>query len=294
MAQGNAKQGLFLALTAFTWWGLLTPAYFKWVGFADPVEVLCHRAIFSMPICAALISYNKGWREVRTVLKEPKAVLSLVCSSLTVGFNWGIYIWSVIAGYVLQGSLGYYIVPVLNVLVGVVILKERLSRWQVGAVLLAGAGTINLTLAVGEPPWVALLIAGSFAAYGLLRKTMTMGAVGGLFVETLIMWPFALAWLVWLWLDGELAFSSHGLGGAFALILVGPITTIPLLCFTHAARLLRMSTIGLCQYWAPSLMFILAVFVYREPFTASHLITFICIWIGCGLYVLDSWRQQSG
>ena len=293
MNRSDAKHGLFLAISAFTWWGLLTPAYFKWVGFADPVEVLCHRVVFSLPVCAILLSYSKGWREAGAALKDRKVLLTLLASSLVVGFNWGIYIWSVIAGYVLQGSLGYYIVPLLNVLLGVLVLNERLSRWQIAAVLTAAAGTINLTMAVGELPWVALLIAGSFAVYGLLRKTVAMGALGGLLVETALMFPFALAWLIWLGWNGELAFLKHGLYGAFLISLVGIITAVPLLCFTRAARLLRMSTVGLCQYWAPSLMFILAVFVYDEPFTVSHLATFICIWIGCGLYVLDSWRHQS-
>ena len=293
MPRTDSKTGLFMALSAFVWWGLLTPAYFKWVGFADPVELLCHRAVFSVPVCALLLFFTKGWPQVRAALTDRAQTGRLLLSASMVGFNWGIYIYSIVAGYVLQGSLGYYIVPLLNILLGVLALKERLTRWQTAAVLIAASGTLNLTLALGELPWIALLIAGSFAVYGLLRKTMPIGAVGGLFVETLFMFPFALAYLIWLWWNQELAFFNHGLEGIVGISLVGLMTSIPLLSFTRAARLLRMSTVGLCQYTAPTLMFVLAVFVYDEPFTISHLITFICIWTGCAIYVADSWRART-
>jgi chloramphenicol-sensitive protein RarD len=288
--QSQTGRGLFLAICAFSWWGL-TPPYFKLVGFADPLEILCHRVIWALPICALLLCRSHGFSEVRQSLKSRKVALAMAASTIIVGLNWGFYIWAIIAGHVLQGSLGYYIAPLLNVMLGVVFLGERLSRWQLGAVIIAALGTINLSIALGEPPWIALVLAGLATAYGLIRKTVAIGALGGFFIETLLLTPPSLLYLIWLWHDGSLAFFSHGIYGGAMLFLAGLVTAVPMLCFTQAARLLRLSTLGICQYWSPTLMFILAVFVYQEPFTFTHLATFTCIWAGCALYIADSLRM---
>lgn len=281
------KTGVFFALAAFGFWGLV-PIYFKSLGRVTPLEILAHRVIWSVLLTAVLIFLAKDWSGLRGALSSKGVWRTLSATSLLVTLNWLVFIYAVNTDRILQASLGYYINPLVNVLLGVIFLRERLRPLQLVAVLFAAAGTANITIQFGRVPWIALILAFSFGTYGLLRKTVRIEAVNGLFVETALISPLALGYLIYLGIDGNLAFGTAGSKITLLLFLAGAVTAFPLVWFTNAARRLRYSTLGLLQYLAPSLMFLLAVFRYGEPFTLMNLITFGCIWTGLAVFVLDS------
>ncbi len=282
---------MLYALAAFIFWGL-TPIYFKAVDQVPPLELLAHRVVWSVPLIALLITMGRQWGELRRALAAPKVWLVLGITTCLISNNWFVFIYAMVSGQVLAASLGYFINPLVNVVLGMVFLKERLRPWQAAAVLLAAAGTLNLALGYGQLPWISLTLAVSFSAYGLLRKTVPIESLNGLFVETGFLLPPALAYLLWLAVAGQGAFVSDGLEISGLLFLSGAVTALPLIWFTSAARRLPYTTLGLFQYLGPSLQFCLAVFVYKEPFTVSHLITFGCIWVGLAVYMTDSFRAQ--
>lgn len=285
---------MLCALAAFGFWGFV-PIYFKAIDHVPPQEVLCHRVLWSVPIIALMITLFRDWKSLATGLGSLRILGTLFASATLLALNWFVFIYAVSTGRILQASLGYYINPLVNVLLGIVFLKERLRPLQAVAVLLAAGGTINLTLHYGKLPWISLVLAVSFAFYGLIRKTVRIGSVNGLFVETTLIAPFALAFLLWKAQHGGVAFGNAGLQTSTFLVLAGAVTTFPLVCFTSGARRLRLSTIGLLQYLAPSLMFMLAVFFYGEALNLVSGITFGLIWIGLAIFVLDSMvlRQHS-
>jgi chloramphenicol-sensitive protein RarD len=205
-----------------------------------------------------------------------------------VSLNWLVYIWAVFTERVLETSLGYFINPLVSVLLGVIFLGERLRPWQVVAVALAGVGVLNLAFGAADFPWIALTLAFSFGTYGLIRKTVAVGSVDGLLVETTLLLPFAIAFLAYLAITGGGNFATGGLQISVLLVLAGPATALPLIWFTSAARRLRLSTVGFFQYIAPSCQFLLAVVLFGEPFTTTHLITFACIWLALALFTADS------
>ena len=292
-ASREQKLGVFSALAAYGFWGFV-PVYFKAVGHVSALEILSHRVIWSVPLTALLIFLAKDWSGLKKSLSSKGVLRTLFVSALLVTTNWLIFIYAVITDRILQASLGYYINPLVNVLLGVIFLRERLRPLQVMAVLLAAAGTANITIHYGRFPWIALALAFSFGTYGLLRKTVRIEAVNGLFVETALIFPLALGYLIYLAQHGGLAFGSIDHRTTLVLFLAGAVTTFPLIWFTSAARRLRYSTMGLLQYLAPSLMFLLAVFRYGETFTLVNLVTFGCIWTGLALYLIDSFYLQAG
>jgi chloramphenicol-sensitive protein RarD len=253
-------------------------------------EIILHRIVWSFIFLVPLIIMMRRWQEFIDALKNTRTLLILLFTALIIGGNWLLYIWAVNSGYLLQASLGYYINPLVNVVLGVAFLKERLRVLQILAVALATAGVIYLTVYYGEFPWIALTLAVTFGFYGLIRKVIPVGSLVGLTVETLLLSIPALVYLFYL--DG------HGQGSIFRvslkldLLLMGcaPLTAIPLLCFTLGARRLYLSTLGLLQYIAPSCMFILAVFLFREPFSIAQVVTFILIWAALAIYSTDSMR----
>ncbi|MEW6266564.1 MAG: EamA family transporter RarD [Thermodesulfobacteriota bacterium] len=285
------KKGLLYGLAAFCIWGL-NPLYFKAVAHVTPLEVLCHRVIWSVPLTALWITLIGGWPAVKNALGQRLVLLTLLLSSLIVAANWLMFIYAIGAGRVLECSLGYFINPLVNVLLGLIFLRERLRRAQTAAVLSAAAGTALLTVNYGSPPWISLFLAFSFGFYGLLRKTVRIDSVGGLFVETTLLFVPALAYLGYLTYNQGLAFGSQGWPTAILLFSAGAVTSIPLVAFTSAARRLQYSTIGLLQYLAPTLQFLLAVFRYHEPFTRVHLISFSFIWLGLLVFMADSLAFQ--
>lgn len=287
--QVSPRQGLAYGLLAYLVWGFF-PVYFKALHEIPPLEVVAHRIVWSVLFLLVLAAASGRWDEVRAAFASRRVLLTLVGSTTLITVNWLVFIYAVEQGQVLQSSLGYFINPLVNVLLGMVFLRERLRPLQIVSLLLALAGVTLLTIRVGAVPWISLALAASFGFYGLLRKTAPVEALAGLLVETLLTGPLALAYLLWLGAHGEGAFPTAVAKGALWLPLAGILTATPLLLFAAAARRLRLATIGFLQYLTPSLHFALAVLVYGEPFTPAHMLTFILIWSGLALYTADAVR----
>jgi chloramphenicol-sensitive protein RarD len=277
------------AASAFLIWGI-SPIYWKALRALPAFEIILHRMVWSFFFLLPLIIMMRRWREFIGALKNHRTLLLLLLTALLVGTNWLLYVWAVNHDRLLQASLGYYINPLVNVVLGTVFLKERLRRLQILAVLLAAVGVIYLTFSYGHFPWIALTLGVTFGLYGLIRKIAPVGSLVGLTVETLLLSIPALVYLFYL--------DSHGRGAIFRinlktdLMLMGCalVTAIPLLFFTLGARRLYLSTVGLLQYIAPSSMFILAVFLFREPFSSAQVVTFFLIWTALAIYSTDSVR----
>ena len=279
------------ALLAFGAWGF-NPIYFKAVGGVPALEILASRVIWSLPLLIVLVVIARRWPVIRQALGEKRTILALLCSTTILMVNWLIYIHAMNTDRVLESSLGYFINPLVNVIFGLVIFKERLRPWQVLAVGLAAVGVLNLVLRAGTVPWIALSLAGTFSIYGLIRKLVKLGSVEGLLVETTLVLPVALGYAVYLALSGQAHFLAHGWRLDLLIILAGPITAVPLIWFTSAARRLDYSTVGIFQYIAPSIQFLLGVFVYGEPFGPVQLVTFACIWTALVIFTADSLRHM--
>jgi chloramphenicol-sensitive protein RarD len=277
------------AASAFLIWGI-SPIYWKALRAVPALEIILHRMVWSFFFLVPLIIIMRRWQEFIDTLKNHRTLLIFLFTALIIGGNWLLYIWAVNNDNLLQASLGYYINPLVNVVLGIVFLKERLRAPQILAVVLATAGVLYLTIYYGEFPWIALTLAVSFGLYGLIRKVAPVGSLVGLAVETLLLSIPALVYLFYL--------DSQGQGSIFRvslkldLLLMGCalVTAIPLLFFTLGARRLYLSTIGLLQYIAPSCMFILAVFLFHEPFSSAQVVTFILIWTALAIYSTDSVR----
>lgn len=282
------KEGLFYALAAFGFWGLVA-VYFKALQHVPSIEVLAHRVFWSIPVTAFLLCIGRGWGRLRVSLGYPKVLKTLFFSASLVLINWFVFIYAIQTGRVVEASLGYYINPLVNVLLGTIFLRERLRRTQAAAVALAAAGTLNLLIFQGTLPWIALVLAFSFGLYGLLRKTVAMEPVAGLFVEAVLMAPLALGYLIFLGIRTQICFGLVDATTTFLLAMAGAVTAFPLVWFTHAARRLQLSTLGLIQYLAPTLQFFLGVIAYGEPFGWAQLITFCCIWVGVGIFAAETW-----
>ncbi|WP_181358973.1 EamA family transporter RarD [Pseudothauera lacus] len=285
MNAGGARHAVPAAFTAFAIWGL-APLYFKAVGSVPPVEIVAHRVLWSALLLAALLALWRGFGHLRRLRTEPRLLAVLTLTAVLTGSNWLVFVWAISADRVLEASLGYFINPLVSVLLGRLFLGERLRPLQQVAVALACAGVLWRMLQVGALPWVALFLALTFGFYGLLRKRAPIDAVSGLFVETLLTLPLALAWLGWLAVHGELNFG-HGAATDWLLPLAGVLTAVPLMLFAFGAQRLPLSTIGFLQYIAPTLNFVLAVFVFREPFDNLQLIGFGLIWAALAVYSLD-------
>ena len=282
------RLGVVYAVAAYTWWGLC-PVYFKAIAQVSAVQVLAHRVIWSLLLLGGLIAWQRRWPDVRRIIRDRATLFRLGLTTILIANNWGIFIWAVAHGELLQASFGYFINPLINVLLGVVFLRERLRRAQFLSVILAALGVGYLITVYGSVPWIALVLALSFGFYGLLRKTMRADALVGLSVETGLLAPLAILYLMFMDLRGTGAFLHHGWRLDVLLASAGVITAVPLLWFAAAARRLRYATIGFIQYLAPTGQMLLAV-VFGEPFTRDHLISFTCIWVALALYSIDAWR----
>jgi chloramphenicol-sensitive protein RarD len=288
-ARRAAAAGVLYAGMAFFIWGI-SPVYWKAMQQVPAFEIVTHRVVWSFVFLIGLTLIQHRWDEFRCVLKNPRTLLTLTLTTLLVSGNWLLYIWAVNAGYMLQASLGYYINPLVNVLLGMVFLKERLRRPQALAVLLACAAVIFRTVSYGELPWIALTLGFTFGLYGLIRKVAPVGSLVGLTVETLLLTLPGIVYLVTLEGQGSGALFHGSLALDALLIGTGVFTAVPLLFFNLGARRINLSTLGLMQYIAPSGMFLLAVFVYGEPFTAVQGWTFVMIWAALAIYSIDSLR----
>lgn len=281
--------GVIYAVAAFLIWGI-SPIYWKALRSVPAIEIILHRIVWSFFLLLPLIILMRRWQEFKAVIKNLRTLLILLFTALIVGGNWLLYIWAVNNDHLLQASLGYYINPLVNVVLGMIFLKERLRTPQILAVVLASAGVLYLTVYFGEFPWIALTLAISFGFYGLIRKVAPVGAVVGLAVETLLLSFPALVYLIYIDRIGQGSIFRVSLKLDLMLMGCSVVTAFPLLFFTLGARRLYLSTLGLLQYIAPSCMFILAVFFFGEPFASAQVITFIMIWIALAIYSTDSVR----
>lgn len=281
--------GVLYAAAAFAWWGVF-PLYFKLVTTVPPTEVLAHRVVWSLLLLGGVLTFRRQWKWLAPVLREPKVLGAFAASAVLLAANWLTYIWSVHHGHVIDASLGYFITPLVNVLLGYTFLHERPRRAQWAALCIASAAVVWLTVQTGRLPWIALLLAATFGAYGLLRKVAVLGALEGLTLETMALAPVAAAAL-WIWTRaGVASFPAEAPGVNLWLVSLGPVTALPLLLFAAGARRISMTTLGLVQYVSPLLQFALGVWIFDEPFTPARLAGFGLIWLALIVYTADGWR----
>ncbi|WP_226573968.1 EamA family transporter RarD [Mangrovibacter yixingensis] len=291
MDSRQVRLGVILALIAYFIWGV-APAYFKLIQFVPADEILTHRIIWSFFFMVALISLSRQWRQVRKIIATPKKIFGLAVSAVLVGGNWLLFIWSVNNNHMLEASLGYFINPLVNILLGMIFLGERFRLMQWVAVLLAACGVLVQLWTFGSLPVIALALAFSFALYGLVRKKIAVDAQTGMLIETLWLLPVATIWLFGITDTPTSHLASNPWSLNLLLMAAGIVTTVPLLCFTGAATRLRLSTLGFFQYIGPTLMFLLAVTFYGEVPGKDKMVTFGFIWIALFIFVLDALYTQ--
>ncbi len=288
VSRSDAVSGVLYGVAAYSWWGGVA-IYFKAIKHVPAMEVLAHRVIWSTLLLVVLMRAFRRWPAALAAVKEPQVLKTLAASTTLIALNWLLYIWAVANDRVLEGSLGYFINPLVNVLLGYLFLHERLRHWQYVSIGLAAVGVVYLTVSYGAVPWVALSLATTFAFYGLLRKIARVDSLVGLTLETCLLTPLMLGYLVVLTARGRSA-SGTTTSTTVLLLLAGAVTAIPLLWFASAARRLRLATLGQLQYIAPTGQFLLAVTVFGESFTRAHAVSFACIGTGLAIYAVDSLR----
>ena len=292
--KSHETSALIAAVAAFTIWGLI-PIYWKLLKTVPASEILAHRFVWTTIFLSILLSWQGRWREVRTNVRSPHATLYCLAAGSMIAINWLLFIWAVNVGRIIETSLGYFMTPLVNVLLGAIFLRERLTLWQSISFSLATIAVLNLTFGYGRFPWVALSLCITFGLYGLLRKKSGTAAIPGLFFETTFLVPLAIAYLIYLRIDGGLFFGRAGWLLSILLVSTGVVTAVPLFWFGHAARHLRLTTLGFLQYLSPIGSFFLGVFLYHEPFTRGHLITFSLIWVALAIFTADAllrWRSM--
>lgn len=283
MEEKSSKTGVLSALAAYTAWGLL-PIYWKTLQSVPAQETLAHRITWSFVFVALLVLYKKQWGKIRSVLRDRSKVLGLLLSALLVTSNWYIYIWAVNSNRVVEASLGYYFNPLIVVLMGIMVLGERIDRWQIASIVLACLGVLILALEYGKIPWISLGLATTFALYGLAKRLVAVDSLLGLTLETAVVTPIAI---IYLWTAGANSggtISHFGVPTLLLLMGAGIVTAIPLLWFAHAAKNVPFTTIGFIQYLSPTLSLVLGVFVYHEEFTSTHALSFGFIWLALAVY----------
>ena len=290
-SQSKTQSGLAYALSAFLMWGLF-PLYFHVLSAVPSAEVLAHRVIGSAVLLLAWAAWSGGLRQILGELRNPRRLAFYTVTTILISANWWIFIWAVQIGRTLEASLGYYINPLVNVMLGVIFLAERPSRPQWLAIAIAAGGVGWLVLTQGVIPWVSLALALTFGSYALIRKMAGFDAMLGLTIETLLLAPFAIAALIWWTVDGQIAFAHQGLSTDLLLLAAGLVTVLPLVCFLEAGLRLKMATLGIVQYLTPSMQFLLAIFVFREHFDSARSVTFVCIWLALAIYTADALRQH--
>jgi chloramphenicol-sensitive protein RarD len=286
------RTGIFSAALAFLCWGLF-PLYFHAISEVPPLQILAHRMLWSLLFLLVVLAVRRQWKWLE-IVRQPRVLGSFIASAFLLSANWLVYIWAVNNGHVIESSLGYFINPLVNIMFGYLLLKERLRRAQWAAIALAALGVAWLTWQAGTVPWISLLLAASFGGYGLLRKTAALGALEGLSFETMVLFPLATAYIGWLTLHGQNAFinTAHG-STRWLLVAAGPITAIPLLLFASGARQIPLSVLGLLQYLSPTLQFLLGVWLFHEAFSADRLVGFVLIWAALALYAGEGLLNRS-
>lgn len=289
----SAKAGALAAGLCYFVWGLV-PLYWKQLANINPVELIAHRHLWSLGFVVLVIAARSGFGEVRAALGTARGVGQNLASAVLLTANWLVYVWGVNTGHVIETSLGYFLVPLVNVAAGRLILHEHLRRLQWLAIGLAAAGVTLMVFQVGRPPWIALVIAGTWGGYGLMRKQSPLGSLTGLTVETLLLAPFAVAFLLWQHHTGAGALGRVSLPQHVLVLSSGVITAVPLLLFAYGARRIRLSTLGLLQYLAPTVQLMIGIAVYHEDFSHQRAMSFLFIWTGLALYTADNlWAQRK-
>jgi chloramphenicol-sensitive protein RarD len=280
------RTGILSAASAFLCWGLF-PLYFHAIGEVPPLQILAHRMLWSLLFLLVVLAVRRQWAWLG-VVRQPRILGSFIASAVLLSVNWLIYIWAVNNGHVIEASLGYFINPLINISLGYLLLKERLRPAQWMAISVAALGVAWLTWQAGNVPWIALALGFSFGGYGLLRKTAALGALEGLSFETMVLFPVAAAYVVWLTVHGQNAFiNTESTGTRLLLMAAGPITAIPLLLFASGARQIPLSVLGLLQYLSPTLQFLLGVWIFHEAFSADRLVGFALIWLALALFAAE-------
>lgn len=289
------RSGILYAVSAYVLWGVF-PLYFTRVAHVAAPEVLVHRIVWSLVFVLALLAWVGRWAWLPALLKQPRVLGAFAASAVLLSTNWLTYIWSVQNGHLIDASLGYFITPLVNVMLGYTVLHERPRRAQWIALSLAAIGVVWLTVQGGQLPWIALVLALTFGAYGLLRKIATLGALEGLALETMLLAAPALVALVAWWGRGPASFPAPDLATNLWLVAAGPLTAVPLLLFAAGARRVSMTTLGLLQYIGPSIAFLLGIWVFHEPFSSARFAGFLFIWAALVVYSADGWRiaRRSG
>lgn len=268
-------------------WGLV-PLYWKQLAAIDPLELIAHRHVWSLALLAGLIAAQGRFAELLTVLRSPRSVGTHLLSATLLTLNWLVYVWGVNTGHVIETSLGYFLVPLVNVAAGRFVLHEHLRRAQWIAIGLAAGGVVWMILHLGRPPWIALTLAATWGGYSLMRKRSPLGAITGLAAETLLLAPLALGFLGWQHLRGTGALGHVDLPTHVLVLSSGIVTAIPLILFAYGARRIRLSTLGLLQYLAPSVQLALGIWLYHEPFSPARMLSFSLIWVALALYTTDN------
>jgi chloramphenicol-sensitive protein RarD len=292
--KSHETSALIAGIAAFTTWGLI-PIYWKLLRDVPASEIIAHRFVWTCLFLVAVLTWQSRWPDVHAVLRSRRITLYCLSSGLAIALNWFFFIYAVNIGRIIETSLGYFMIPLVNVLLGSIFLRERLTRLQLLSVALASAAVLYLTFGYGQFPWIAMALCTTFGLYGLLRKKSGTAAIPGLFVETALLVPIALAYLFFLKTHDELRFGHGDWLLSILLLSTGIVTAVPLFWFGHAARYLRLTTLGFLQYLSPTGSFFLGVFLYHEPFTRAHLVTFSLIWIALTIFTFEavtSWRRR--
>lgn len=282
----NGLAGYSYAVGAYLIWGLF-PVYWKWLSHVEALEVLAHRVVWTVPFVAVVLTVASRWYRVGAVIRDRRQVLTLTLTTILIAFNWGVYIWAVNHDQVVQASLGYFLTPLLSVLLGMLLFHERLRMWQWIALAIAAAGVANQVVFSHTPSWVSLSVGLSFAGYGALRKLVSCDSATGLFVETMLLAPVAFGWMWWLSATDAAAFLHTDWTTDSLLVLGGVVTGTPLLFYVAGAKRLPLATLGLIFYLTPTLQFLLGIFVYGEPMEFAQSITFMLIWGGLVLHTAE-------
>ncbi|MCT8990891.1 EamA family transporter RarD [Chelativorans sp. SCAU2101] len=282
-AEEESARGFLYALSAYLLWGVL-PIYMKAVAHIPPAEVVAHRVLWSVPVAGLVLLSLRRTADIRRAFRSLRTLAMAALTAAIISANWATYVWAIAAEQTVEAALGYYINPLVSVCMGAVLLRERLSRIQLLAIGFAAAGVVVLTVEAGGLPWVSLMLAVSFAVYGFLRKTLPIGPSQGFFLEVLIISVPALVYILWLQWAGDGHFRLSQPRDVWLLVGCGPVTAIPLILYAFGAKLLRYVTIGIMQYVAPTLIFLIAVFVFREPFGSERLLAFALIWLALAIY----------
>ena len=284
----DTPQGLAFALTAYVLWGFL-PLYMKLLSHIPPAEVVAHRVIWSLPIAATLLIILGRTGDIKTTLTTPKMLAMGCVTAALISINWGFYVWAITSGHALDAALGYYINPLFSVFLGAVLLGERLNKLQLAALALAFTAVVILTLEAGELPWVAIALFVTWGFYALAKKSLPIGPNQGFLLEVMILTPPAIAYLIWLGPTGNFLGSAYD---TWLLLGCGVVTAVPLLIYANGAKLLRLSTIAILQYIAPTMIFLIGVFVFKEPFGGARMVAFPMIWIALVLYSIAILRNM--